>query len=270
MPSEPPLFGSVSGFSQEYQFQTGSRTWCKRSWKHLPFLAMSWACARMIKAATTKHGSTSTLSDGMVHTTQREKPCPRILLKERSSPYHYGKEGGRISDMSDHSLSSWHRDHSRTPVRQPTSRVLRASSPSDLMTLPVLSDKSCSFSLLIIHVACMTIPTRRATKKWIISLTTASSSPLTSFSDIIAPGYSTKSTAISAPLPSSVKLPNTFLKKSTFILALLLPHLDQCTPLHSVSPIPLPFFCVFREISRLHTTPTTVVSSFLASQHFTK
>ena len=31
----------------------------------------------------------------------------RILLKERSSPYHHGKKRGRISDiMSDHSLSS--------------------------------------------------------------------------------------------------------------------------------------------------------------------
>ena len=38
---------------------------------------------------------------------QREKFCQRILLKERSSPYRYGKESGRISDsMSDHSLSS--------------------------------------------------------------------------------------------------------------------------------------------------------------------
>ena len=31
------------------------------------FLAMSWACARMIEAATTKHGSTSTLSGGMIY-----------------------------------------------------------------------------------------------------------------------------------------------------------------------------------------------------------
>ena len=38
---------------------------------------------------------------------QREKQCQRILLKERSSPYHYGKKSGRISDiMSDHSLPS--------------------------------------------------------------------------------------------------------------------------------------------------------------------
>ena len=38
---------------------------------------------------------------------QREKHCQRILPKERSSPYHYGKQKGRISDvMSDHSLSS--------------------------------------------------------------------------------------------------------------------------------------------------------------------
>ena len=38
---------------------------------------------------------------------QREKPCQRGLLKERSSPYHYGRKSGRISEiMSDHSLSS--------------------------------------------------------------------------------------------------------------------------------------------------------------------
>ena len=38
---------------------------------------------------------------------QREKPRQRILLKERSSPYRYGKKSERISDiMSDHSLSS--------------------------------------------------------------------------------------------------------------------------------------------------------------------
>ena len=38
---------------------------------------------------------------------QREKRCPRILLKERSSPYRYGKKSGRISEsMSDHSPSS--------------------------------------------------------------------------------------------------------------------------------------------------------------------
>ena len=68
---------------------------------------------------------------------QREKLCQRILLKERSSPYHYGKKSGRTSDiMTDHLLSSCHRDHSRTLVRRPASRVLRASSPSDLMTLP--------------------------------------------------------------------------------------------------------------------------------------
>ena len=38
---------------------------------------------------------------------QREEHDRRILLKERSSPYHYGKQKGHISDtMSDHSLSS--------------------------------------------------------------------------------------------------------------------------------------------------------------------
>ena len=59
---------------------------------------------------------------------QRDKHDQRILLKERSSPYHYGKKIGRISDiMSDHSLSSWHRDHSCTLVRRSTSRVLCAS-----------------------------------------------------------------------------------------------------------------------------------------------
>ena len=36
----------------------------------------------------------------------REKHDRRILLKERSAPYHYGKHKGHISDvMSDHSLS---------------------------------------------------------------------------------------------------------------------------------------------------------------------
>ena len=38
---------------------------------------------------------------------QHEEHDQRILLKERSSPNHYGKKRGRISDiMSDHSLSS--------------------------------------------------------------------------------------------------------------------------------------------------------------------
>ena len=36
-----------------------------------------------------------------------EKHDRRILLKERSAPYHYGKQKGHISDVtSDHSLSS--------------------------------------------------------------------------------------------------------------------------------------------------------------------
>ena len=36
-----------------------------------------------------------------------ERHDRRILLKERSAPYHYGKQKGHISDvMSDHSLSS--------------------------------------------------------------------------------------------------------------------------------------------------------------------
>ena len=48
---------------------------------------------------------------------QREEHDRRILLKERSSPYHYGKQKGHISDfMSDYSLSSRYRDHSRTSV----------------------------------------------------------------------------------------------------------------------------------------------------------
>ena len=38
---------------------------------------------------------------------QREKPSQKILLKEPSSPYHYGRKSGRITEiMSDHSLSS--------------------------------------------------------------------------------------------------------------------------------------------------------------------
>ena len=38
---------------------------------------------------------------------QREQHGRRIFLEERSSPYHYGTQKGRISDiMSDHSLSS--------------------------------------------------------------------------------------------------------------------------------------------------------------------
>ena len=39
---------------------------------------------------------------------QREKSCHRILLKERSSPYHYCRKSERISDIMS--------DHSRTPV----------------------------------------------------------------------------------------------------------------------------------------------------------
>ena len=100
---------------------------------------------------------------------QRAKHCQRILLKERSSPYQHGRKSGRISEiMSDHSLSSRHRDHSCTLVRRSTSRVLLASSPSDLMTLLTLSN-SCT---CLVHSFCssvpiarMTIPTRRATKK---------------------------------------------------------------------------------------------------------
>ena len=39
--------------------------------------------------------------------SHREKHDRRILLKERSAPYHYGKQKGHISDVtSDHSLSS--------------------------------------------------------------------------------------------------------------------------------------------------------------------
>ena len=72
-----------------------------------PFSVMSWACARMIKAATTKHGSASTLSDDMTCNPSVKKPYQRILLQERSSTYHYGRKSGRISEiMSDHSLSS--------------------------------------------------------------------------------------------------------------------------------------------------------------------
>ena len=71
---------------------------------HSPFPMKPRACARLIKAATTKLGSTSTSLVGMM---KREKHDRRILLKERSAPYHYGKQKGHISDvMSDHSRTS--------------------------------------------------------------------------------------------------------------------------------------------------------------------
>ena len=69
------------------------------------FLAMSWACARMIKAATTKHGSASTLSGGMIIQPQGEKHCQRILLGGRSSPYLYGRKSGRISEIKKKTLA---------------------------------------------------------------------------------------------------------------------------------------------------------------------
>ena len=50
---------------------------------------MSWAFGRMIKAATTKHSSTSTSVGPHDVQPQREKHDRRILLKERSSPYHH-------------------------------------------------------------------------------------------------------------------------------------------------------------------------------------
>ena len=40
--------------------------------------------------------------------SHRERDDRKIHLKERSAPYHYGKQKGHISDvMSDHSLPSW-------------------------------------------------------------------------------------------------------------------------------------------------------------------
>ena len=55
---------------------------------------------------------------------QREKYHRGILLKERPAPYHHGKQKRRISDiMSDHSLSSWHCDHSRASIKYYVERV---------------------------------------------------------------------------------------------------------------------------------------------------
>ena len=56
------------------------------------------ASARPIKAATTKHGSTLTLSGGAMNSP---------TVRNRSAPYHYGQPKGYISDVtSDPSLSS--------------------------------------------------------------------------------------------------------------------------------------------------------------------
>ena len=59
-----------------------------------------------------------------------------LVDRGNEQPHHETSE-----IMSDHSLSSWYRDDSRTPMRRPTSRVLRASSSSDLMKLPTDSNK---------------------------------------------------------------------------------------------------------------------------------
>ena len=126
-----------------------------RHWKvRLPgafSIPTPWACARLIKAATTKHGSTSTLYLDFVgwHDVQpqREEHDRRILLKQRSSPYNYGKQKGHISDIYDRPFSSVAISRPFAHVRgvRPATRVMRASSPSDLMTLPSLFRQSHAF-----------------------------------------------------------------------------------------------------------------------------
>ena len=89
---------------------------------------------------------------------QREEHDQRILLKERSSPYHCGKKRGRIGDvMSDHSLSSWHRDHSRTfmgaTYNDGLARVFTKRPDDASLSLP--GSRTCPIQtlLLIIHIA---------------------------------------------------------------------------------------------------------------------
>ena len=128
---------------------------------------MSWACARMIKAANTKPWLLFDFVGRHDLQPQREKPCQRILLNERSS-ITAGKAGTSAILFA---TIRFRRDIATFRARpwvRPTSRVLRASSPSDLTTLNSLvrqTHVSRSFLLLIIHIACMTIPTRRASSK---------------------------------------------------------------------------------------------------------
>ena len=74
----------------------------------------------------------------------------RILLKERSSPYHYG-----VTIMSDHSLSSWYRDHSRSACEAIYFKGFACVS-SHLMSSPILSNRcTCLVDLFVNHSRCM-------------------------------------------------------------------------------------------------------------------
>ena len=95
--------------------------------------------------------------------SQGEKYNQKILLSERPAPIHYGKQKGRISD---HSLSSWCRDHSRTFMGATYNEGFCARLHQvTWWRFPLFSGRRmCLIQtlLLIIHIACMTIPTRRA------------------------------------------------------------------------------------------------------------
>ena len=92
----------------------------------------------------------------------REKRDRRILLKERFAPYHHENQKGHISDVVT--------IRRRYVGRFLSTRTARTSSPSDLMTLPHLTATPVSFfPRSVIHIACMTISTRRATKKKTVS-----------------------------------------------------------------------------------------------------
>ena len=76
----------------------------------------------------------------------REKHDRRILLKERSAPYHYDKQKGHTSDvMSGPSAVLVMGDHSASVrfERFPSTRTTRTCSPSDLKTLPLHLTATC-------------------------------------------------------------------------------------------------------------------------------
>ena len=74
---------------------------------HSPSTTKLLVSARLTRVAITRPGSTLILSNGAAKQSHRERHDRKVLLKERSAPYHHGKQKGHISGvMSDHSLSS--------------------------------------------------------------------------------------------------------------------------------------------------------------------
>ena len=103
--------------------------------------------------------------------SRNEQPHDRkILLKERSAPHHHGKQRGHISDVM--SAIRCRRDYATIRPE----RITRMSSPSDLRSLPFQLTATCLSALprSFIHIACMTISSRRAKKKEAAAAATAS------------------------------------------------------------------------------------------------